>query len=420
MTTFNNLFSLICVLTISTFAFAQPANDSCANAIDLSSSLGQGVDNMINAGTYGNTSATTGNDDPDTGFECFGEPDGYGTAPSLDNTVWFKITGDGNVYYIQATSTDCSVNTGVDNNDTQMAIYTGTCGALSPLSCNEDFAGWSPGDYPAALELVTSAGEEYYILVDGFNFNGAMSEGEFCMFITQQDFVACNNPDISGGTASSPTMIVCEGEMTNIAIEGVIAPNEGTVSGYAWVVSTTDLQGNPDFTSDPGFIGGFPISAEPITPLTFNPSTFAGTSMTGTYYFTMVAFGNATWADPNEQTFITEAVLDPECTTLSNSVQIDYYETALCPETTILSVDESVLGMTIFPNPTQDLLNLNINTADYSEATIIVTNPVGQMMQQQNVNLASGANVFSMNMSQIPAGVKNPSIKNLKFSSNSS
>jgi len=161
------LFITLYLIGICTWAYAQPANNNCANAIDLSSSLGQGADNVINAGTYDNTNATTTSDDPTTGFQCFEEPNGNATDPSLDNTLWFKITGDGNDYYIQASSTDCAVSEGIDNNDTQMAIYTGTCSALAPLACNEDMEGTSDGNYPAALELSTVVGETYYILVDG-------------------------------------------------------------------------------------------------------------------------------------------------------------------------------------------------------------------------------------------------------------
>lgn len=397
------------MLAISTFAFAQPANDSCADAIDLSSSLGQGTDNAVNAGTYDNTGATTGNDDPSTGFECYGEPNGGGATPSLENTVWFKVTGDGNLYTFEATTTGCSVSNGITDNDTQISVYTGDCGTLTPVACNEDGPNASNGNYPALVEFTAEAGAEYLIMIDGFSFNGANSIGEFCIFVEQQDFVACNNANVSGGTASSPTMVVCEGETTNISIDGVLAPNEGAVSGYAWAVSTTDLQGNPDFTTDPGFLGGFAVSAEPVTPLVFDMSTFEGTSATGTYYFTMVAFGNATWG-PDGQTFITQAVLDTECTTLSNSVRIDYFEEEFCP-VSILNVDESVLGMTVFPNPAQDFINLNINAADYSEATIMVTNVAGQMVQQQVVNLASGANLFNLDVNNMPSGVYMVSIE---------
>ena len=409
MTKLNYLFSLLCMLVIGTFAFAQPANDSCADAVDLSASLGQGVGTAVNAGTYDNTDATTGLDDPTTGFDCFGEPDGSGTAPSLDKTVWFKITGDGNVYYIQATSTDCSVNAGISGNDTQMAIYSGACGALSSVSCNEDFAGSTEGDYPAALELTTIVGEEYYILIDGFSLNGNITEGEFCVFITQQDFVTCSDPNVSGGTVTSPTMVTCEGELTTLTITGALAPNEGAVSGYAWLVSTTDFQGNPDFNTDPGFLASIPITSEVTSPFVIDLA--ANGFFTGTYYFTLAVFGNATWINPNETTLVSQATLDAACTTLSNSLQIDYYETEVCPETAVLDVDESVLDLTVFPNPVQDFINLNINAVEYTKATIMITNIAGQIVQQQIVNLTSGANLLSMDMNNAPAGVYMVSIE---------
>ena len=409
MTKLNYLFSLLCMLAVSSFAFAQPANDSCADAVDLSASLGQGADIAVNAGTYDNTDATTVIGDPATGFDCFGEPDGSGTAPSLDNTVWFKITGDGNVYYIQATSTDCSVNAGIDENNTQMAIYTGVCGVLSSVSCNENFADAVAGDYPAALELATTVGEEYYILVDGFNFDGSIADGEFCMFFTQQDFVTCSDPNVSGGIVTSSATLVCEGESASLTVTGALAPNEGAVSGYAWLVSTTDLQGNPDFNTDPGFFASVPITPEVNSP--FVVDLAANGLLTGAYYFTLAVFGNATWINPNETTLVSQATLDAACTTLSNSIQIDYYETEVCPETAVLDVDESVLNMTVFPNPAQDFINLNINAVEYTKATIMITNIAGQMVQQQIVNLTSGANLLSMDMNNAPAGVYMVSIE---------
>jgi len=202
----NHIYALLCMLVVSVFAFAQPTNNNCTNAIDLSSNLGQGGGNIVNAGTYDNTNATSENDDPTTGFECFEEPNGSGDSPSLDNTLWFKITGDGGDYYILASSVDCAVSDGIEGNDTQMAVYTGTCGVLTPMACNDDIEGAGGGNYPAGLQLSTVVGETYYILVDGFNLNGVVFDGEFCMYITQFELIACNAPNVSGGTASSPTM----------------------------------------------------------------------------------------------------------------------------------------------------------------------------------------------------------------------
>ncbi len=399
------LFSLLLMLALSVFTFAQPANNNCSGAIDLSSSLMQGVGNVVNAGTYDNTDATTGNDDPTDGFDCFNEPDGYGGMPSLDNTLWFKITGDGNDYYIHATSTDCAVTSGINGNDTQMAIYTGSCGALTPVACNEDFTDWTPGDYPAAILLSTVVGETYYILVDGFNLNGNLAEGEFCMFVTQQVFIACDNPSVSGGIASASTTAICAGESTNITIEDALAPNEGALTGYAWVISTEDLQENPDFVVNQNYLAGLEVTSEPVSPLNLTPSNYGIFNPGTTYYFTLVAFGNANWTNPSQQVFISQTNLDAACTTLSNSVQIDY-----CLVST-LEVDESVLGMTIFPNPVQDLMNLNIHAMGYSEATIMLTNIAGQMVKQQNINLISGANIFNLDMSNVPTGVYMVSIE---------
>ncbi len=404
MTKFHNLCSLLCTLAMATCAFAQPTNDDCINAIDLTSSLGQGADNLINAGTFDNSQATTGSEDPTTGFDCFGEPNGDGSAPSLDNTLWFTMTGDGNVYYIEASSTGCAVGGGISNNDTQMAIYTGTCGALLPVACNEDFEDAATANYPAAIELSTVPGETYYILVDGFNFNGNLSEGEFCIFITQFEFIACNAPTVSGGVASSPRMDICEGENITITAEGALAPTEGALTGYAWVVSTMDLEGNPDFVVNLNYLAGLNVTPD-VMPLSISPSNYGSIFVPGnTYYFTLVAFGAAEWIDPNQQMLISQVNLDAACTTLSNSVQINYFATADCP-VAVLNVDERVLGMSVFPNPTQDFINLNINTIEYTQAMIMVSNVAGQAVQQQHVNLASGENLLNLDVSQMPTGV---------------
>lgn len=394
------LFITLSLMYINASIFAQPANDDCSNAIDLSSSLGQGGNNLVNAGTYDNTTATSGSNDPTTGFECFGEPNGGSvTTPSLDNTLWFKIIGDGNEYYIQASSTDCSVGTGINNNDTQMAIYTGTCNTLTPLACNEDMENTSSGNYPAALQLSTVAGETYYILVDGFNFNGTRSEGEFCMFITQFEFIACNAPSVSGGTASATTSAVCEDQDVNITIEGALAPNEGALNGYAWVVSAMDLAGNPEFIANQNYIAGFEVTPTPTSPLIFTMSDYALFDTETTYYYTLVAFGNATWTNPDQQVYIGQTTLDADCITLSNSVQIDY-----CP-VGILEADETVLGMTVFPNPAKDLINISINSNDYMAATIMISTIAGQAVKEEQMTLVSGVNTFSMDMSDAAAGI---------------
>ncbi len=429
MTKLNYLFSLLCMLAISTFAFAQPANDLCTNAIDLSSSLAQGPGNAINAGTFTNAGATVGADDPSTGFECFGEPDGGGATPSLENTVWFAITGDGNQYSFEATITGCTVSDGIETNDTQIAVYTGGCATLTPVACNEDGPNGSSGSsYPSLVEFMTEAGTEYLIMVDGFSFNGANSDGEFCMFITQTSGFAipandlCVDAiDLTASLGQGEGSVTNAGTFTNMAATTSDDPDIGfecfgepdgggampSLDRTVWFKMTGD--GNDygieatitgcnvsdaiDFNDTQMVV--YTGSCDALTSVTCNddgpnavmgdfPSFVEFTAEAGTEYLIMVdGFNfNGSISDGEFCMFITQQT-----------------------SVSVLEVNEDVLGMTVFPNPVQDLLNLNINVADYSEATIMISNVAGQMVQQQIVNLQNGDNVLNINLDNAPAGV---------------
>lgn len=159
------------------------SGDMCVNAFEIDSLLNfpQGQDRLTSL--VNNTDATT-EGDPATGFECFGEPDGGGAGPSLEKTLWFTFVGDGNTYKLR--TVECSATDYIDDGDTQMVVYSGDCGNLTSVACNEDAADVAPaGPYPAEIaELPTEVGVTYYIMIDGFNFNGSISDGEFCLQVT--------------------------------------------------------------------------------------------------------------------------------------------------------------------------------------------------------------------------------------------
>jgi len=296
----KNIYKLsftLLLIFIGASTFAQPANNECSGAIDLTASIGQGVGNTITSGPYDNTSATNEADDPTTGFECFLESNENQATPSLDNTLWFSFIGDGNIYFLEATVNGCSLTgEGIRLDDTQIVVYIGNCGSLTPIGCNEDGpnADENVGIYPAGLDINTQSGVKYYILVDGFKTGeDGFSRGEFCMKVTQQEDILCNNPNASAGTVSVDPAILCQpGSVSLLLHEGVLGPNEGDVFGYVWVVSNVDLVGAVDLSTAPGVIGSFPASSSPDFPGSvdfavnnFNP---------GVYYFTLYAFGNAT------------------------------------------------------------------------------------------------------------------------------
>ncbi len=159
---------------------AGTASDFCVDAADINSLFGQPAGQVVSSGLYDNTNANTIGD-PTTGYECYGEPDGLGASPTVDNSLWFTFTGDGNRYFIE--TGDCGSSNYITDGDTQISIYSGTsCSALTPVLCTEDGpSAVSGGPYPAGDTLQTVSGRKYYMLVDGFNFQGDFSVGEFCL-----------------------------------------------------------------------------------------------------------------------------------------------------------------------------------------------------------------------------------------------
>ena len=157
---------------------ALPAND-CSDPHDINPLFGQPSGEAQVSGIYDNTNYTTTAADPATGWECFGEPDGLGGAPSLERTIWYSFTGDGNTYNI--TTIPCDATNYIGDGDTQMAIYSGDCSDPVAVACNEDDP--NADDFRAAVELETEDGVEYLLMIDGFGPDFEQM-GEFCVEVT--------------------------------------------------------------------------------------------------------------------------------------------------------------------------------------------------------------------------------------------
>ncbi|MDG1780434.1 MAG: T9SS type A sorting domain-containing protein [Flavobacteriales bacterium] len=159
-----------------------PVNDLCDSSIDVNDLFGGAVNETQMSETFSNEGASA-EDDLDIGYDCF--DDNNGEAPSIENTVWFTFTGDGELYNI-ATS-DCGGTADFLEGDTQIAIYEGSCNDLGPAGCNEDID-FDGGNYYSGLDFQTEDGVEYYIMVDGYDYTAFdldPATGEFCLEITQ-------------------------------------------------------------------------------------------------------------------------------------------------------------------------------------------------------------------------------------------
>ncbi|MFN0033380.1 MAG: T9SS type A sorting domain-containing protein [Flavobacteriales bacterium] len=157
-----------------------PENDLCANAIDINTLFTGGLQQSVSSDPYTNVDATAEDPAYPGADDCFVP---FENEPSVDATVWFTFEGDGDMYNIFTTDCDGTVTFG--EGDTQMIVYSGDdCGNLVLAECNDDI-NTAEADFWAGLPIDTDDGTTYYVMVDGFNYAAGVTDGEFCLEVTQ-------------------------------------------------------------------------------------------------------------------------------------------------------------------------------------------------------------------------------------------
>ena len=267
--------------------------DVCDAAVDLTLYFGQ-VGTQT-TGLYDNTNATTSASDP--AVDCWAETNG---ADILDRTMWYTFVGDGEKYHIETVPCNATNYIGVaqqDPGDTQMLIYAGdNCSDLTEVVCNDDITLVGPPDedWRSGVDLQTDPGQNYYMLIDGFNNGGTVATGEFCIEISQVPSVLC--ADGAVGTYETSSLFLCEGgqlaDLINVDPSGFVIPNEGPIFGMAWAITTDPipantwpntipnlLVGTTGFLPDPFAVGyvndgdPFPANLYYITPIVLGGGT---------------------------------------------------------------------------------------------------------------------------------------------------
>ncbi|HEX5003356.1 MAG TPA: T9SS type A sorting domain-containing protein [Bacteroidia bacterium] len=402
-------FILPVTALITTAAFSQPVNNDCSGALDINSAFGQAVGATQTLGPYDNTTATSTANDPTTGFECFGEPNGSGSAPSLENTLWFTFTGDGGKYFIE-TADGPGVTNYIDFGDTQIAIYTGSCGSLVPFACNEDGPSATSSTWPAGLVINTTVGQVYYMMIDGYNDGGSISAGEYLIEVTQQATIGCSDPSVTLGTASANKTYVCPGDTVRFDITGVVTPTIGAVSGLGWVISGADISGNNDPLNDPSVVAGYavqsPAPANSFRLLINDGQLIGGTLPYGSYYWTPIIFGNGVVANP-PGTFITDLTLDPTCTTTGTSILVDVLAPGdpLC-NVGIADINDNGFGIaSVYPIPVTNELNIKVRSNENSDFLVSVKDNIGREVISDKVQMTPGERNVSYDATSLSSGV---------------
>lgn len=177
----KNLF-LCAALSLPFLAWAQPENDLCADAIDISELFAAEIGIGTSVGPYSNLEAT-GEQELAAGLVDYWFDTAAGASePTVDQSIWFKFTGDGHTYQIMTWNCPGSA---IYSNDTQLALYTGTCDSLTLVAANDDMQGWW-GWWHAVLNFKAEEGVDYWLMADGFNhYDGdpwqGVAQGTFCI-----------------------------------------------------------------------------------------------------------------------------------------------------------------------------------------------------------------------------------------------
>ena len=293
--------------------------DDCADAADLSSMIGREINMAQTSPLWDNSSATVAGNEPTEGTECWFDE-------TIDNPLWFTFEGDGGTYQITTTNCNGTAENYIDDGDTQIAIFSGgNCGSLSPMVCDDD-GGVEPDIYAAFVEIETTPGTTYYMMIDGYD--GAY--GEYCVEITRMEIISCL--DISVGN-SSGEQDICFDEMTSFMIDNVVIPT-GSISGFNWVVTTEDISFSTDPYNEPSLVKTFDPTDDPYGPEMVNDGTQIPE---GTYFFTPVVFGGAMDTDGTLPGFD----FSDGCIEVGNSIEVELYEEFGELSTSSSSVDET-------------------------------------------------------------------------------
>lgn len=234
---------------------APPANDDCSGAISLTPNA------SCTYTSYTNVNATDSGI-PDPSCSSYGGGD-----------VWFSVT----VPVSGEITVETSNNGGLS--DTAMALYSGSCGSLTEIDCDDD-----SGSGTMSLINATglSIGSTVYIRV--FDYQGN-NEGTFDICVTTP--TPCTAP------TNKPTNLTFN-NITSSSIDGSFSAT--TADEYLVVVSTSSTLGaNP--VDGVTYSNGDTIGSGTVVQSS-NATTFSATGLSQTtqYYFFVFAYNDSSCA----------------------------------------------------------------------------------------------------------------------------
>lgn len=181
---------------VATFPGMLP-NDDCAGATPVD----------VGSTAYNNVGAT------DSGVEmsC-----AVGSSVGSTNDLWYSFTPTADGRF--------AIDTLGSDHDTTVAVYTGACGMLTEVACDDDFYG-SSVDFLSLLVFDATANTEY--IIQAGSWNGATGEGSLNITLVDSDagdFICSGAPNSTGvGATLSATGSLVAGDALTITAESLPA-----------------------------------------------------------------------------------------------------------------------------------------------------------------------------------------------------
>lgn len=192
------------------------ANDLCANATTISSF-------PYNSGVLSTICAT---DD----IPAFGAS----SCSSHNKNLWFKLTGNGSPFWVST----CDGNT---NFDTEIHVYTGSCGSMTEVICNDDGIDAGCGGGKSSLTFCSTNGVVYSISVGGYQTGAA--GGNFVLNVQEKQITAATittNSVCGNGSVTLTANVGTNGDGVDFSINGG-STVAGTDNSLPYQYTTTSL-----------------------------------------------------------------------------------------------------------------------------------------------------------------------------------
>lgn len=215
--------------------------------------------------------------------------------------------------------------------------------------------------------------------------------------------VACGDPSITAGLATASSPFVCPDDTLTVTSSGVVAPTVGAYAGISWIITTGDVTGTSDPLNEPTLVAAYNFNF-PAPSVSIRQYIHDGVLLAnGTYYWTPIAFGNAT-AAVIPPVFLFDLTLDPTCTYGGNSVMVNLLDATdpLC-FVGIPEIPSAEFSMHAFFTE-ENMLNVLINSLGNDKSSVEIYDVTGRKVYSHSHTIVSGENTILIPVENMEAG----------------